>query len=289
MNHHNRPIPPNRGQNHVQLPPPEMLASGIMNGDETPPAEVHEAFEIHGKPGLASVLVICEHASNRVPSPLQSTDTDRPALLSHWGWDVGVREVGRQVIEDLSASGVMARFTRLVCDANRDPLQGTFIRSHIEHRPLSFNQDLSDVEVDRRIETYHHAYHQAVHDMVADRKALGGRFLLLSIHSFTPVWGHGVRELDFGVLFSLYDDLAAQLAEQLRMGGFLVGLNQPYSAADGLAYSVERHGQAHRVPFLELEINQALLGSTMQARAIGRELSQALSRLIIPSVDPAAP
>ena len=259
-----------------------MLASAIMDCDDMPLIETHDAYEIHGQPGPAPVVVICEHASHRVPPPLAKNDSDDPMLLSHWGWDIGVREVGRMVVQQLDAVAVMARFSRLVCDANRDPLQGTFIRSQIEGRPLSFNQSLTDLEVDRRIETYHTRYHRAVHDLIDERVSFGGHFVLLSIHSFTPVWGHGVRDLDFGVLFSMYDDLAHQLSEQLRMQGYQVALNQPYSAANGMAYSVERHGQSHNIPFLELEINQARLGSLDQARAIGQDLAQALTKLIIP-------
>ena len=259
-----------------------MLASPAMNRENPPPTDIQDAYEIHGEIGASSVVVICEHASNRVPPPLQCNEDDQAALTSHWGWDIGVREASREVIHRLNGVGVMARFTRLVCDANRDPIQGTFIREHIEGRPLSFNQNLQDTEVDRRIQVYHNTYHQAIHDLLAKRIKHPERFILVSIHSFTPVWGNGIRDIDIGVLFSEFGGLAQQLAEQLRMEGYTLALNQPYSAANGMAYSVERHGQSYGLPFLELEINQARIGTPKEARKVGRDLAQAISRLVLP-------
>jgi len=44
----------------------------------------------------------------------------------------------------------------------------------------------------------------------------------------------------------------------LREAGLRVRYNQPYSGMAGMMYSVDRHGSHHRLPCLEIEVNQKM-------------------------------
>jgi predicted N-formylglutamate amidohydrolase len=83
--------------------------------------------------------------------------------------------------------------------------------------------------------------------------------VLLSVHSFTPIWNGRMRAMDMGVLFDKFEPIAQRLAEELTKEGFQTALNEPYSALDGLNYAVSRHGTAHGLVYLELEMNQSLI------------------------------
>lgn len=241
---------------------------------------IHDAFETCGESGAGPFFVTCEHASNRVPAPLRTTALDRAWLASHWGYDIGARTLAREFIRLTGSSGVLSRFSRLVCDANRDPQHPDLIRACTEGHIISFNQRLAQSERRRRVQRYHEPYHAAVDAGLRARLAVEqGDVLLLSIHTFTPVWNNRVRAMDVGVLFSPYEALARRLADELGKEGFDTALNAPYSGREGLIYAAERHGSSHQVLFLELEVNQSLTCTPARARRTARRIAAAAMRL----------
>lgn len=241
---------------------------------------VQDAYETFGTPGAGRFFFTCEHASNRVPAPLRTTAMDRAWLETHWGYDIGARTMSRELARMTGSYAVMARFSRLVVDANREPHQRDLIRPATEGHALTFNANVSDAERERRISRFHEPYHAAVDEGLAARLAGGvGDILLLSVHSFTPVWNNRVRPMDVGVLFSPYEAVARRLEAELQKEGLETALNKPYSGREGLIYAAERHGQSHQVVFLELEVNQSLCCTPARARRAARRIAAALTRL----------
>lgn len=245
----------------------------------TPTTERYDSHEIYGFPGEGPYLLTCEHASNRVPAPLRTTPSDREWLQTHWGWDIGIRTVSREIIRQTGSSGIFARFSRLVCDPNRAPDNATLIRCAVEGHVLTFNDNLTIEEVDRRLEKYHAPYHAALDRAVTARRGQPGDMMLLSMHSFTPVFGNEKRSMDVGVLFHPYEGIARRFAKEIEAEGLKVALNEPYSARNGLMYAATRHGTSHNVVHLELEVNQRCIGNAADARKMGTMLTRALRRL----------
>ena len=241
--------------------------------------EQYDSHEVYGFSGAGPLLLICEHASNRVPAPLRTTATDREWLATHWGWDIGIRSVCREIIRQSGSIGIFARFSRLICDANRAPDHPHLVRCAVEGQVLSFNKRLTIEEVDRRLHKYHAAYHAAVDLAVAERMKHKGDVLLMAMHSFTPQLGEEKRWMDVGVLFDPFEPIARRLQTELDREGLKVALNEPYSAKDGLMYAATRHGSAHEAVYLELEVNQKLIDTPAGARKMGRTIHRALSRL----------
>jgi predicted N-formylglutamate amidohydrolase len=244
-----------------------------------PITERYDSHEVYGFPGQGPFLLTCEHASNRVPAPLRTTASDRDWLQTHWGWDIGARMVTREIVRQTGSTGVFARFSRLVCDPNRAPNTPTLIRCAVEGAVLSFNDNLTIEEVDRRLELYHAPYHAALDRAVSLRQDQPGDMMLLSMHSFTPIFRDERRDMDVGVLFHPYEGVAHRLAREIEAEGLSVALNEPYSARNGLMYAADRHGSAHGAVYLELEVNQRNLRTTAEARKVGRALTRALARL----------
>ena len=160
-------------------------------------ARTEEAWEQAG-PETGPFLLICEHASGRIPAPLTTTASDARWLASHWCIDIGARDLCMALSAQLSSPTVLARFSRLLCDANRHRDHPVLIRTDIDGTPLSFNSRVDAAEVQRRVAHYHEPYHQAVD---AALTAAGPAVVLVSVHSFTPVWDERVRTMDIGVLF----------------------------------------------------------------------------------------
>ena len=174
--------------------------------------------------------------------------------------------------------GVLTRFSRLVCDPNRDPDEPSFVVEEINGHRLSFNHGIDADERARRRAVYFDPYHDAVDRTLRARVAHERALQICSIHSFTPVYRGSARALEVGVLFDVHDAHAESLAAAIAAQGFSTALNEPYSGKEGLIYAARRHGRAHRIPYLELEIRQDLIATPSSAAEVGRRIAAALER-----------
>ena len=231
------------------------------------------AFSIHNQTAQGSFLFTAEHTSNYIPNGYE--EKEHILLQTHWAWDIGIHPLTILLSQICHSSAITACFSRLFCDANRNPEAPSLIKKQLENTKLSFNKDLSQTEREQRIQHYHRPYHQAITQSILERKKNPSPFLLLSLHSFTPIWNHKLRTMDIGVLFDRDEALAQKLATILKQN-FFVSLNEPYSGKNGLIYSADRHGRTHQIPYLELEINQALLSSPERIQAIAHTLGSSL-------------
>jgi len=198
------------------------------------------------------LVLICEHASNHLPAPYVAGPRSE-----HWGWDIGAADVVGSLRRATGSVSVCAQFSRLLIDPNRPVEASDLVPTQVDGHAVTFNRGVCAAEVRRRTERFYDPYHAAV-DGVLEARA-GRDTLLFSVHSFTPVWAGERRTMELGVLFDDHDDLAASVGGALARDGWAVALNAPYSGKEGLAYSPHRHGTAHGVPYLELEVRNDLL------------------------------
>jgi predicted N-formylglutamate amidohydrolase len=85
--------------------------------DDEPPA-----FEVVNTNGASQFVLVCDHASKRVPRCLNNLGLTDEQLDDHIGWDPGAAEVARLLSKNLNAPLVLSGYSRLVIDCNR-PLQ----------------------------------------------------------------------------------------------------------------------------------------------------------------------
>ncbi len=242
----------------------------------------HPAFEIVGDRHHTRPLVVtCEHASNCLPAEFSADPADLPWLDTHWGWDPGAADVTRALIAHKKCVAILSRFSRLICDPNRHIEEWDWILEEVEGHRLTFNQDVTESERQRRRMTYHEPYHDEIDACLDERLARGGDVLLLSVHSFTPVLGDDIRPMEMGVLFDRFDPVAQRFAGHLREQGFVTALNAPYNGKEGAIYSAGRHGCKHGVIYLELEIRQDIIDTADKVADVSLRLAQAISALQI--------
>lgn len=216
--------------------------------------EDHDAYVALEGAASSAVFLTCEHASERIPHPTVWHPEDDWLAGTHWAFDLGAEAIVRALSASLDAPAVLAAFSRLVCDPNRDEHEPSLFRDVAEGRPVRLNTTLADAERLRRLDAYHRPFHGAV-----DRAlALSAAKVLLSVHTFTPVYEGNARAMEVGVLFDEEEELALHMARVLRDAGFVVALNEPYSGRDGLIYSAARHAAKHGRRALELEVRQDL-------------------------------
>ena len=218
----------------------------------------------------------CEHAANNLPLNIQSSVVDKHFLQTHWGWDIGAESVTRHLIQSIDSQGILSTYSRLWIDLNRSLTRTDLIRFETEGHQLSFNQNLSTAEHEQRLQEVYKPFHEAYDKLVKERCQHDQPVILISIHSFTPVWDGTVRTMDIGVLFDECEELGVKLAGLLREEDLFVELNSPYTGRGGLMYSVEDKGRRHRCPHLELEINQALICTPEKQAFIAEKIRRAL-------------
>ena len=217
---------------------------------------------------LAPFVLTCEHARGQLPPGTRTNAADRAVLGSHWGWDIGAWALTREIARRLQTGATGGRWSRLWIDLNRPAGDPMLVREGVERHGLSWNAGIDEREVTRRYAETHAPYHQEVDREIAHRLTRGVRPVLLAIHTYAPVLNGRPRRFNAGVLYDENRREAAYLVAALREVGLEVRYNQPYSGKRGLMYSIDRHGRHHRLPCLELEINQALLSRPRKAATL---------------------
>jgi predicted N-formylglutamate amidohydrolase len=215
-----------------------------------------EAFCIAGEPQAGGILIVSDHASNRVPNDID-LGIDSALLNEHVAIDIGVAEVAQRMAEQPGFAAFLAKVSRLVCDCNRDEDAPAVIPHSSDGHAIPGN--LFDVEGrEERLERFFRPYHRALADLL-DRAPPR---LIVSLHSFTPSLASKPEERrpwQCGVLYNR-DDRASRLAIPLLTAeGLIVGDQQPYSGTL-LNATMNRHAEAHGRPYFGIEIRQDRIG-----------------------------
>src|ERR1700753_1262283 len=155
----------------------------------------------------ASVFLTCEHASNRMPPPFRWPDEDAWLADTHWAFDLGAADLSRELARALGVSAVLSRFSRLLVDPNRTQEAADLFRTVADGKPVVLNRGLDDGERARRL-ALANAYHSTIDALLASDPAK----VVLSVHSFTPLYEGVRRTVEVGVLF----DREEVLAERVR-------------------------------------------------------------------------
>ena len=244
----------------------------LLDPDEPPAVETVNAD------GGGSAVLVCDHASNRVPRRLGSLGLDADRLADHIAWDPGAAEVARRLSAHLDAPLLLSGYSRLVIDCNRplDSAQSIAIQS--AGVPVPGNRDLTPGDRTARIDACFRAYHDTI-DRLLDRRAHRPT-VLLSIHSFTPILDGQHRPWQIGVSFWRDGRFAALIRGALGWSGDLtVGDNEPYPIEAAFDYTVPVHGEGRGLPSVMIEIRQDEIRSAVAAAHWAARLAEAYRRI----------
>ena len=214
-----------------------------------------EAWRLVGTPRFGGILVVGDHASNRVPADIE-LGIDTALLDQHIAVDIGVAGVAEIMAGHAGIAAFLANTSRLVCDFNREEDRAGLIPEASDGHAIPGN-----VGADReaRLARFYRPYHDA---LAAQLDAVPPA-LIVSLHSFTPAMATDpaqARPWQVGVLYN-QDDRAARLAIPLLAAeGLNVGDQQPYSGRD-LNATMNRHAEAEGRPYLGVEIRQDQIGT----------------------------
>ncbi len=224
-----------------------------------------EAYRLIGTPRFGGILVVSDHASNRVPEDI-NLGIAADLLCQHIAVDIGVAAIGEIMAQRPGIAAFQGNVSRLVCDFNRDEHLPTVVPIASDGHAIPGNA-LDHQEHEARLERFFRPYHAALESLLDTTP----QALILSLHSFTPKLASSdePRPWQVGVLYN--DDYrAARIAIPiLEAEGLTVGDQLPYSGKL-LNATMNRHAEAEGRPYLGIEVRQDLI-ATAAGQAVWAE------------------
>lgn len=249
--------------------PEGKAASQFLLTERDPPA-----FERVNPHGRSQTVLICDHASNRIPLRLANLGLGPEPLMDHIAWDPGAAAVARILSELLDAPLVLSAYSRLVIDCNRPLESPESIIEKSAGTEVPGNRGLTSSQRRWRVDEVFRPYHRAIGALLDARS--GRSSLLLSIHSFAENLGVIRRPWSIGIANRQDRRLADCLIQALQANDIgLVGDNEPYGIEDAYDYSLPTHGEHRGIAHAMIEVRQDGLRDPSDARIWAEHLADA--------------
>ncbi len=228
----------------------------LLTPDDPAPAEVLPGQD-------PRLLLVCDHASNRVPLALGDLGLSDEVLSHHVAYDRGARRLAAGLSRRLDVPAVFGGFSRLVIDLNRSPSSAHSIPVESDGIRVPGNQGLDEGARQARRTELFDPYHEAVAAALDRARADGVAPAVVNVHSFTPALADGVhRPWQIGLLWRHDDRLVAPLQEHLHAEpGLAVGDNEPYSGHIHEGYTLPHHAEQPGLAHVLLEVRDDQLAT----------------------------
>lgn len=245
-----------------------------------PLLEPHEPAPFRRIAGTSSTacLIVCDHASNRIPAALDNLGVDEDVLAGHLAADLGAAALTESLAGTLGLPAVLCNYSRLVVDCNRSLDDPSAFLGFGDGTRIPGNCELGQRERKRRADAIYWPYHEALAAALGELESGARRAVLFSVHSFTPVLDGLHRPWDAGLLW----DKDARLAQALLDGlsaeaGLRVGDNVPYSGRSSADFTVDYHGESAGRAHVALEVRQDHLATPAGVAAWAARLAPILA------------
>ncbi len=241
----------------------------------------HPVFEVVNRGGAGPFVLTCEHASNEIPAEFRNLGLDPVLLTTHIAWDPGAKEVAQEMARLLDAPLILPRVSRLVHDCNRPEgsADATPVTSEIHDIPG--NRDLTPEQRQDRGRRFYAPFHAAVREIIRIKMGTGCSPILVTIHSFTPVYKGTTRDVELGILHDEDARLAdALLAVAEKKTEMVPGRNDPYGPEDGVTHTLRHHALPAGFLNVMIEIRNDLIGSGPAQKQMANRLSGYLNEAL---------
>jgi predicted N-formylglutamate amidohydrolase len=224
------------------------------------------------------VILVCEHASNHIPARWGDLGLTADQRRAHIAWDPGALAVARGLMRRLDAVLIHAPVSRLVYDCNRAPDMTGAMPARSEVHDIPGNAAISAAERLARTEAVYLPWAAALHGLIARRIPLGLAPVIVTIHSFTPVYFGKPRAVEFGIIHDADPAFASAIqGAALSQTTLRAQINQPYSAADDVTHTLRLHATPYGLPNAMLEIRNDLIATDATCEAMAEVLAPVIN------------
>jgi predicted N-formylglutamate amidohydrolase len=237
--------------------------------------------------GRSPFLLTCDHYGRLIPRALGDLGLPASELTRHIAWDIGIAGVAGQLSKHLDAHLIAQRYSRLVIDCNRPPCVASSIPVLSEATAVPGNDGLTRAAAQARRQAIFEPYHRRITEVIDRRLREGMPTVLVSLHSFTPVYAGVARPWHVGTLYHRETRLPPLLLQLFRgEGDLVVGDNEPYAVSDETDYTIPVHAEARGLMNSGIEIRQDLIadqaGERQWADRLARIFAEVEATLIKP-------
>ncbi|MGA7994274.1 MAG: N-formylglutamate amidohydrolase [Bradyrhizobium sp.] len=226
----------------------------LLDGKDVPP--VHE----DNGAGRSPFLLTSDHYGRTVPRALADLGLPASEFERHIAWDVGIAGVADALSKQLDAHLIAQRYSRLVIDCNRPPGAASSIPRISEATTIPGNEAISRAATEARRAAIFDPYHRRIDEVIDRRLRDHVPTVLVSLHSFTPVYAGVARPWHIGTLYQRDTRLPPLLLKHLRAEpDLVVGDNEPYAVSDETDYTIPVHGEKRGLMNTGIEIRQDLI------------------------------
>src|SRR5882672_4524793 len=246
----------------------------ILEAQDVPP--VHEDNVL----GRSPFLLTSDHYGRAIPRILGDLGLPPGELTRHIAWDPGIAGVADALSKHLDAHLIAQRYSRLVIDCNRPPGAPGSIPVISEATVIPGNEGLARDAAQARRRQIFDPYHRRIAEVIRRRLRDSIPTVLVSLHSFTPVYAGIARPWHIGTLYHRDTKLPPLLLKLLRdETDLVVGDNEPYAVSDETDYTIPVHGEARGLMNSGIEIRQDLIADQAGERQWADRLARIFAEL----------
>jgi predicted N-formylglutamate amidohydrolase len=234
----------------------------------------------HNIEGRSPFLLVCDHYGKLIPKQLGDLGVPESERIRHIGWDIGIAGVAERLAKLLDARLIAQRYSRLVIDCNRPPGAASSIPVVSEATRIPGNEAITQAEADARRRDIFEPYHRRIGEAIDARLDEHRPTVLVSLHSFTPVYAGVARPWHIGTLYRR-DNILAPLALQVLRAeaDLVVGDNQPYSVSDVTDYTIPVHAETRGLANTGIEIRQDLIADQAGQQQWAERLARMFAKI----------
>jgi predicted N-formylglutamate amidohydrolase len=231
------------------------------------PADVPPVHE-YSDSGRSPFLLTCDHYGRLIPGVLGDLGLPESELKRHIAWDIGIAGVAEMLSKHLDAHLIVQRYSRLVIDCNRPPHVASSIPPISDATTIPGNEGITREAAELRRAQIFDPYHRRIDEIIDTRRQRNMPTILVSLHSFTPVYAGIARPWHIGTLYQRDKVLPPLLLHLLRAEpDLVVGDNEPYAVSDDTDYTIPVHAEARGLMNTGIEIRQDLISDAAGEKA----------------------
>ena len=220
------------------------------------------------------ILIIVDHASNTIPDKYENLKLTDSYLDSHIAYDVNIMNLAKNLSKELNSEIICGEHSRLFIDLNRGKSDPTLIAAISDKKIIKKNINITNKDKKFRIKEIYDKYHLSINSLIMKKKIR----LILSLHSFTPIFKGKKRNVEIGILSNEDRRYSQKLINKIRGKEYIVGDNEPYigNLIDDTLY---KHGLKNKLFHTLIEIRSDLIYSNQQINKITFFLSKNIKEI----------
>ena len=117
-------------------------------------------------------------------------------------------------------------------------------------------------------------------EIIASRQAAGRKVVVVTIHSFTPVYHGQFREVEIGILHDSDSRLADAMLAGSEGSSLTVNRNDPYGPEDGVTHTLRLHALPDGLLNVMIEIRNDLITNEEEQAQIAAFLYELMGKAL---------